>query len=63
MSSFLDGLPFDLVSGVVYKYVCGTCNSTYYGETDRQLKVRSREHIGISPLTFKKRKAQFTTII
>ena len=27
---------------------------TYYGETDRYLKIRSGEHIGISPLTFKK---------
>ena len=34
--------------------MCGRCNSTYYGETDRHLKVRSGEHIGISPLTFKK---------
>ena len=28
----------------------------YYGETDRHLKVRSAEHIGISSLTFKKTK-------
>ena len=27
---------------------------SYYGETDRHLKVESGEHIGISPLTFKK---------
>ena len=53
---FKDRLPSDLVSGVVYKYTCGRCNSTYYGETDRHLKVRSGEHIGISPLTFKKTK-------
>ena len=53
---FKDGLPPDLVSGVVYKYTCGRCNSTYYGETDRHLKVMSGEHIGISPLTFKKTK-------
>ena len=51
---FKDCLPFDLVSGVVYKYTCGRCNSTYYGETDRHLKVRSGEHIGVSHLTFKK---------
>ena len=38
---FKDCLPFDLVSGVVYKYTCGRCNSPYYGETDIQLKVRS----------------------
>ena len=47
-------LTFDLVSGVVYKYTCGRCNSSYYGETDRHLKVRSGEHIGIPPLTFRK---------
>ena len=51
---FKDRLRFDLVSGVVYKYTCGRCNSSYYGETDRHLKVRSGEHIGISPLTFRK---------
>ena len=44
------------MSGVVYKYTCGRCNSTYYGKTDRHLKGRSGEHIGISPLTFKKTK-------
>ena len=43
------------MSGVVYKYTCGRCNSTYYGQTDRHL-VRSGEHTGISPLTFKKTK-------
>ena len=53
---FKDRLPFNLVSGVVYKYTCGRCKSTYYGETDRYLKVRSEEHIGISPLAFKKTK-------
>ena len=51
---FKDRLPFDLVSGVVFKLTCGRCNSSYYGETDRHLKVRSGEHIGISPLTFRK---------
>ena len=53
---FKDRLPFDLVSGVVHKYTCGRCNSTYYWEMDRHLKVRYGEHIGISPLTFKKTK-------
>ena len=56
LKDFKDHLPSDLVFGVVYKYTCGRCNSTYYGETDRHLKVRSGEHIGISPLTFKKTK-------
>ena len=48
---FKDRVPSDLVSPT-----CGRCNSTYYGETDRHLKVRIREHIGISPFTFKKTK-------
>ena len=30
---------------------------SYYGETDRHLKIRSGEHIGILPLTFKKVKS------
>ena len=54
MFRFKDHLSYDLVSGVVYKYRCGSCNSSYYGETDRHLKVRCGEHIGISPLTSKK---------
>ena len=50
---FKDRLPYDLMSCVVYKFQCGRCNASYYGETDRHLK-RSGEQIGISPLTFKK---------
>ena len=42
------------MSGVVYKYMCGRCNSNYHGEMDRHVKVRSGKHIGVSPLTFKK---------
>ena len=53
---FKDRFPFDLMSGVLYKYTCGRCNSTYYRETDRHLKVRSGEHIGKSSLKFKKTK-------
>ena len=49
-----DRVSFDLVSVVVYKYTCGRWNSSYYGETDRHMKVRSGEHIGISLLTFRK---------
>ena len=51
---FKDYLPFDLVSGVVYKNTCGRCNSSYYGEADRHFKVRSGEHIATSPLKFRK---------
>ena len=41
-------LPYDLVSGVVYKYTCGRHSLFYYDETERYLKIRSGEHIGIS---------------
>ena len=56
MFRFKDRLPYDLVSGVVYEYTCVRCNYSYYGETERPLKARSGEHIGISPPTFKKTK-------
>ena len=46
-----------LVSCDVYKFQCGRYNASYYGETDRYLRVRSGEHICISPLTFKKVKS------
>ena len=49
--------------GAVYRYTCGRCNSAYYGETDRHLKVRSGKHIGISPLTFKKTKTSRESVI
>ena len=45
---------YNLVSGVVYEHTCGRCNFCYYGEIEWHLQVRSGEHIGISPLTFKK---------
>ena len=51
---FKDRLPYDLMSCVVYNFQCGRCNTSYYGKIDRHLKIRSGEHIGISPLTFKK---------
>ena len=41
-------------SGAIYKYQCGLCNESYYGETIRFLDIRSREHIGMSPITGKK---------
>ena len=41
---------------MVYKFVCGRCNATYYGETCRYFKVRVGEHLGISPLTNKRSK-------
>ena len=38
----------------MYKFQCGRCKAFYHGETDRHVKERSEEHIGISPLTLTK---------
>ena len=51
---FKDVIPKELQSDLVYKFSCGNCNVTYYGKTERHLKVRSSEHIGISHLTGKR---------
>lgn len=53
---FKDVFPKFLLSGVVYKYTCSGCNATYIGKTKRHLKVRACEHLGISPLTGKRKK-------
>ena len=51
---YKDPIPKDLISGVVYKFQCGLCNESYYGESTRHLDIRSGKHIGVSPLTGKK---------
>ena len=51
---FKDCSPFDFVSLVVYKNMRGRCSPTYYGQTDRHLKVKSGEHNGMSRFKFKK---------
>ena len=56
MFIFKDRVPYDLVPGAVYEYTCGRCNSFYYGETERHLKVSSGKHMGTSRFTFKKKK-------
>ena len=47
---FTDRIPKDLFC-VVYKFQCGLCNESYYGESATHMNVRIGEHIGISPLT------------
>ena len=46
-SRFQDKVPFNLRSNVVYKFSCGRCNATYYGETCRDLSIRVGEHSGV----------------
>ena len=50
---FKDKIPKYLSSGVIYKYTCRGCNSTYIGETIRHAKRRYEEHMGRSALTGK----------
>ena len=59
---FKDRIPKELKSGVVYKFQCGLCNESYYGECVRHLNVRIGEHIGISPLTRKKVKPKGSAV-
>ena len=59
---FKDQIPKDLTSGVVYKFHCGLCNESYYGECMRHLNVRIGEHIGISPITRKQVKPKNSSI-
>ena len=64
-NSFLykDHIPKDIISGVVYKFQCGLCNESYYGESIRHLDMRSGEHTGASPLTGKKVKLSNSSAI
>ena len=42
---FKDRIPKDLTSGVAYKFHCGLCNESYYGECVRHFNVRTIEHL------------------
>ena len=48
----MDDYVFD--KSIFYYFPTFILLSSYYGETDRHLNFRSGEHIGISPLTFRK---------
>ena len=61
--TFKDQLPEYLLSGVVYKYTCGKCKSTYIGKTKRHTRKRYAEHQGRSPLTGKLLKGQDSTTV
>ena len=60
---FKNQIPKDLTSGAVYKFQCGLCSESYYGECMRHLNVRIGEHIGISPLTRKQVKPKNRSIV
>ena len=60
--AFKDRIPSYLSSGIVYKFKCGGCNSSYIGESIRHAKTRFSEHMGISALTGKKVGGQRTAV-
>ena len=49
-------IPKDLISSVVYKFLCGLCDGSYQDASIRRLNIRSGENISVSPLTGKKAK-------
>ena len=60
---FKDKTPLCLHSNIVYKFMCGRCNATYYGKTCHYFKVRVGKHSGISPLTNKWSKSKKSTAV
>ena len=61
--NFKDKLPAHLLSGVIYKYTCSSCNATYVGKTKRHTHHRFNEHAGLSPLTGVFLKGQNSTTV
>ena len=60
---YKDVLPKCLLSGLVYKFKCSSCNATYYGKTKRHFGVRICEHLGMSHLTGKPLQSSQNTAI
>ena len=44
----------NFLSGVVFKFLCGHYNESYFDKSIRYLDIRSREHVSMSPLARKK---------
>ena len=45
---FKDRVPSHVCSSVVYKFMCSSCQATFYGKTSCHFIVRCREHLGIN---------------
>ena len=58
---FKDRIPKDLTLGVIYKFQCGLCNKSYYGERVRHLNEGNGEYV-ISPLTKKQVKPKNSSV-
>ena len=51
---FKDRVPETLQSNFVYRFKCGSCTDSYYGQTYRHMKVRVSKLQGVSPRTGKR---------
>ena len=51
--NFKDKIKQELRSLLVYNFKCNSCNTEYIGKTRRHYRMRTLEHIGVSPLTGK----------
>ena len=60
--NFKDYIPKTLLSGVVYKFWCSSCNATI-GKTKRHFKKQVSERMGVSALTGKVLKGQQSTAL
>ena len=49
--SFKDKVPLNARSLILYKFLCGGCNSAYLGKSKRHFLVRTFEHLGKSLAT------------
>ena len=43
-----DATPVDILSNIIYKFQCSSCNAIYVGKTDRHFYVRKNENLGTS---------------
>ena len=53
MFNFKDVVNTKLNLHIVYKFMCGCYNTTYYRQSQKRFLVRASEHLGITPLTIK----------
>ena len=51
--NFKDKIKQELCSSLVYNSKCNSCNAEYTGKTKQHYRMRTSEHIGVSPLTGK----------
>ena len=60
---FKDYIPSYLTSRIIYKYTCCRCSSAYVGESIGHAKGIYSEHLGISALSGKPLKGQYSSAV